>query len=167
MAITFLPDMQPTVTVVLQCELLPHERTKRCSVCGQLRAVALFISDVRRKDGKDGTCRVCRNEKKKRRYAAQAETRAYFKRRHIRRTYGLSVTEYDAMVAAQDGKCAVCLVTLSLGKSTHVDHCHDTGKIRGVLCHGCNTCLGHAGDDPVRLRALAEYVERHRVYRAL
>ena len=82
--------------------------------------------------------------------------------KHFRLTYGITLAERDAMLAAQGGVCAVCRCTepgTIIG--WHVDHCHATGKIRGILCHHCNVALGAAKDDPARLRALADYVEKH------
>lgn len=71
------------------------------------------------------------------------------------RHHGLTPTEMRALT---DGaKCAVCGLTGSL----KVDHEHASGKIRGVLCHGCNVAIGHMRDDPDRLRAAARYLESH------
>jgi hypothetical protein len=141
--------------------MLLMELSKRCGACGQLRELSLFVKDASTKDGRHVTCTLCRNSKRRRQYAAQPETRAYFKRRHVLRTYGLTPQQYDAMLAAQDGKCAACSDALTPGKATHVDHCHATGRVRGILCNGCNTALGHAQDDPSRLRALADYLDAH------
>jgi hypothetical protein len=62
------------------------------------------------------------------------------RRAHLKKKYGLSEADFDALVLAQDGKCKICLKT-PRGR-LHVDHSHDTGKIRGLLCTGCNTRLG-------------------------
>lgn len=69
---------------------------------------------------------------------------------------GVTPLELREILKRADGRCAAC------GEKTsepHVDHCHATGKIRGVLCRGCNLALGHAKNDPAVLRKLAEYLE--------
>lgn len=62
------------------------------------------------------------------------------------------------MLAAQEFKCAICLVE---GKPFHVDHNHKNGKIRALLCSNCNTALGLLHDAPETLRAAALYLEKH------
>lgn len=74
---------------------------------------------------------------------------------NIRKRYGLTVDQYDDMIAKG---CEVC------GERTKrvvVDHCHDRNVVRGPLCDGCNLAIGGAKDSPSTLRALAAYVERH------
>ena len=80
--------------------------------------------------------------------------------------YGTTPDELRRLLAEQDGKCAVCgrsgygwARTTRRKDQLVVDHCHDTGKVRGFLCGDCNTAIGRFGDDPVRLRAAAEYLE--------
>lgn len=75
--------------------------------------------------------------------------------------YGVSLEQYEAMMAAQGGVCAICGTSDWPGKDNrpHVDHCHETGKVRGILCGPCNNGLGNFGDDPARLRAAAAYLE--------
>lgn len=74
--------------------------------------------------------------------------------------YGISSPRYRELLAAQDGRCALCRELLIFGRGrSAVDHDHKTGQIRGVLCGRCNTALGKFGDDPARLRRAAEYVE--------
>lgn len=80
---------------------------------------------------------------------------------HIARRYGLTAEEYRRRVAAQQGRCAVCGCEPGDGKRLHVDHDHESGVIRDLLCGPCNHALGHAKDDPARLRALADYLEKH------
>jgi hypothetical protein len=77
---------------------------------------------------------------------------------YIKRTFGLTPEEYDALFAAQDGVCAIC----QQRPAVHIDHDHDTGRIRGALCFGCNGGLGQFGDDPELLRRAIDYLEKHR-----
>ena len=59
------------------------------------------------------------------------------------------------MVARQDGRCAICCAT----EARHIDHDHDTGQVRGMLCFRCNAALGQLDDSPDRLRRAADYLE--------
>ncbi len=76
--------------------------------------------------------------------------------------YGMSVEQFDALLAAQDNRCAICGTTEWPGKGPHVDHDHGSGAVRGILCGNCNNGLGMFGEDPARLRAAAEYLEKAR-----
>ena len=70
-----------------------------------------------------------------------------------KRKHGISSTEYDNMLEEQDNKCKICLtsfadITLKDGRTPiHIDHCHTTNKIRGLLCNLCNVGLGHFKDN--------------------
>jgi hypothetical protein len=79
------------------------------------------------------------------------------RRKFLRFRYGITLEDYEAMVARQDGLCALC--TLRPTKRLCVDHCHDTRMLRSLLCQGCNRGLGHFGHYPHLLRAGADYVE--------
>ena len=76
-----------------------------------------------------------------------------YSRRHF---YGLEPAAYEALLALQDRLCAICLRELVL----EVDHDHTTGVVRALLCGHCNRGLGHYKDDPVLLRAAADYLDR-------
>ncbi len=76
--------------------------------------------------------------------------------KHLMRTYGLSVEALDAMLDSQHGVCAICQTE----PAAHVDHDHQTDKVRGLLCFRCNAALGQLGDDPVVVRRAARYLER-------
>jgi hypothetical protein len=86
------------------------------------------------------------------------------RRADLRKYYGpdFTIEKWNEMFAAQGSRCAVCQSPEPGRKSGHwcTDHDHKTGRVRGILCSGCNTALGHAKDDPLRLRLLAEYLER-------
>lgn len=90
-----------------------------------------------------------------RRKAADPEFRKTHARRVRAHRYGLTLAELDELLASLSEKCAVCGSTRDL----HIDHCHSTGKIRGILCGRCNNAAGQTGDDPERLRAIADYLE--------
>lgn len=79
----------------------------------------------------------------------------------MRRAYGIRQDEFDALLARQDGKCAVCGGGPNgPGTRLHIDHCHTSNRIRGLLCAKCNTAVGLLGDDPKRADALAAYLRR-------
>lgn len=145
-------------------------------------------------------CRTCSTENSRKwveanpdRVAAYKQTaayansrerkRAYDKERLLRKSYGISVAERDALFAAQGGECPICQVAMSqetslvpsskgsrltkyvIAKSRNypvVDHCHTTGKVRGILCLGCNRGLGFFRDDPAKLRRAADYLDGKR-----
>lgn len=71
------------------------------------------------------------------------------------RSYGLTEAEREEMVSSQMGICSICLRR----PAVHVDHCHETGKVRGVLCFNCNSAIGKLGDDPDTVRRAAAYLE--------
>ncbi len=68
------------------------------------------------------------------------------KYRKLKSRYGLSRTRYEAILRAQDNRCAICFAELDEGKQTHVDHDHHTKEIRGILCRDCNLGIGHFED---------------------
>lgn len=79
---------------------------------------------------------------------------------------GLTLQQWDMMLARQGGQCALCEhhhVAGHARKSLVVDHCHASGQIRGLLCHNCNRAIGLMHDDVQRLRFAAEYLEIFRV----
>lgn len=85
-------------------------------------------------------------------------------RKYILKQYGLTPADYDRMVAEQDGRCAICR-TDSPGRgkpSWNVDHDHETGAVRGLLCHNCNMALGMLGDCVETAQALVSYLLAHR-----
>jgi len=76
----------------------------------------------------------------------------------LRADYGITLADYQEMYDEQEGKCAICGGRAFGGKLLHVDHNHETGKVRGLLCDHCNWMLGHGKDSPERLIAGAKYL---------
>jgi len=91
----------------------------------------------------------------------RAEWAAKERNRHLKRKYGLSAETYNNLLASQNGGCAICGATeCSSGAALAVDHCHRTGKVRGILCRDCNTTLGKFNDDRNRFFKAIEYLDR-------
>lgn len=86
-----------------------------------------------------------------------AQHKAYEVKR--KRGFSLTIQEYDMLLEKQNGVCAIC-GNACAHFSLAVDHCHQTGEIRGLLCSQCNRGLGLFRDEPERLRKAAEYLER-------
>lgn len=82
-----------------------------------------------------------------------------YKVRNLKGKYGLTLDEFTKMLEDQNYSCLIC----SSAEKLVVDHCHDTNKVRGILCNSCNLSLGWAKDNPDTLRKLAEYVESSRM----
>jgi len=75
---------------------------------------------------------------------------------------GITLEQYESILAAQDGLCAICGNPPNGQGRLHIDHDHETGMARGLLCSNCNPGLGYFKDDPERLRLAIEYLERCR-----
>ncbi|MFF0782014.1 endonuclease VII domain-containing protein [Streptomyces sp. NPDC003720] len=117
------------------------EGHKLCLKCGEVKPWSEWHRNATASDGLSTRCKACR----------AAEGRA----RHLKRHYGLTEAERDELVASQGGVCCICLAAVP----AHVDHCHETGRVRGVLCFSCNAALGQFKDQPEVIRRAAAYVE--------
>jgi hypothetical protein len=85
----------------------------------------------------------------------------YHREIHIKRKYGLSMDEYNSMIEAQDGKCAICNYMFGQKKGDiHVDHCHTSNEIRGLLCDLCNRGLGYFKDNKEALAKAIKYLTK-------
>lgn len=79
---------------------------------------------------------------------------------NLKKQYGITPEDYDAMYEAQKGCCAICFThQVSMNYRLHVDHCHKTGKVRGLLCKNCNLALGNFQDSVKLLARAIEYLE--------
>lgn len=114
-----------------------------------------WIRNNRTSVGWCSTCKECRNADK--RASRTDEVRRYEKLKR----YGLNYATYCEMLAAQDNQCAICSVTFTSEFYTHVDHDHDTDKVRALLCHHCNVGIGMLKESPAILSRAAAYLEKH------
>ncbi len=129
------------------------EGQKRCPDCGLVKDETAFPRNRSSRDGRGGYCKPCHNARTRR-----TAERVYGGGRnyHLKARYGITAAEYDAMLAAQGGLCAVCRER----PAQHVDHDHVFGHVRGLLCSCCNQGLGNFRDDAAHLRAAVDYLER-------
>lgn len=146
-----------------------------CRRCGDWRSFADFVDP----DDLNAPCVACRERKlaqqRERRWAAGPDaTRAS----HLWRKYRITPADYDTLRVQQGNRCAICQtheddITRSRGGRPRVDgtpaadnfklvvdHCHTTGRVRGLLCNQCNSLIGMANEKPQTLIAAAEYVGR-------
>lgn len=83
---------------------------------------------------------------------------------NLKKCYGMTIEQFEEMLTSQGGVCAICKGDSSNGKyrNLHVDHCHDTGKIRGILCNRCNSVLGYVEENIETLFNAANYLAQYR-----
>ena len=126
---------------------------KQCSVCKETKAWTEFYPRKNRPNGLTAWCKVCLKEHADRYKEEAKKTRRY-------RDFGINRNEYDKLYSEQDGLCAICKRPESdiQQNSLCVDHDHDTGRIRGLLCHDCNVGLGRFKDNTESLKMAIEYL---------
>jgi hypothetical protein len=121
---------------------------KRCTSCNTDKEVTEFNKQKGGKDGIRSSCRDCERSNQ------------------LERDYGIDKNEYDRMLEKQEGLCAICRIAESLTFNEKVvllsvDHCHATGKVRGLLCRACNMAIGALRDDPKILDRAANYLREN------
>ena len=129
---------------------------KTCTKCGETKSLNEFYT-IGPSGNPHGSCKECfKRSSKRSREKLGAE---HVKNRQLQWWYGIGIEEFNEMLKEQGGQC-VCGATKgrSNAEALHVDHDHNTGLIRGLLCHRCNRAIGLV-DDPASLRALADYIE--------
>lgn len=138
-----------------------------CTKCGEAKPEARFPMD-RTRGRRVSRCQDCSNATTKAWRSRQPDydrnryqaTKLETRERHLVRKYGVTLADYARMLKEQGGGCAICGLPESdaYKGSLHVDHCHATGAVRGLLCRGCNHILGHLKDDPELLRSSIQYL---------
>ena len=121
-----------------------HKKGHRvCNYCELEKIYTDYPKNKNKKHGIDHMCKQC------------------YRELHLKRKYGITINEYNRMLNSQNNKCAVCNST-SKGKKNakyfSVDHCHTTGKVRGLLCNHCNAGIGNMKDDVVILEKAIAYL---------
>jgi len=138
---------------------------KTCKNCSIEKPLDEFYTHKRTRDGKGSWCKRCLIAKtaEKRKDPIQKELwKEYGRRSLLKSRYGITTEQYDSMLLAQNGACAVCKTNTAGGRGTEsrlaVDHDHATGRVRGLLCSMCNQGIGMFKDDPSLLTKAIEYL---------
>jgi len=139
---------------------------KYCPKCRSTKTRAQFVKNAGMPDGLGPYCKRCHRgyvadwRHRHPEVIAEMNKRNKARRKYQYRTrYGITAQDYDAMSAAQDGKCAICAKQYPNGMRLDVDHCHTTGEVRGLLCRGCNTAIGKLKDSTALLTRAINYLE--------
>ena len=126
-----------------------------CKKCGHEKPLAAF--NLNRKHWHRWSCKECDKA------AARASTKKYATkpgnrfRNHLKTRYGITPAQYEALLVTQDGVCAICQ-NPPITKRLAVDHCHETGRVRGLLCNPCNRGIGYLKDSTKLAQRAAEYL---------
>jgi hypothetical protein len=124
---------------------------KRCADCKELKPYSEFPPSKKAKDGCHSYCKVCNNRRSQEsRKRLHGGSRHY----HLKHRYGIGADDFDRMVLEQGRRCAIC----GRADPEHVDHDHETGAVRGILCFNCNGGLGQFKDDLDALLAATTYL---------
>lgn len=156
-------------------------KRKKCNRCLKFRMADKFFKDTAHSSGLYSICKDCktattmewrRNNRdfynkgaREWRRNNRGRTRAY----ELRRKYGITLDQYREIFKAQEGKCKICGEEKHNKKYTNlgVDHCHETGKVRGLLCDNCNRGIGNFQDSVELLKAAVSYLEQSKLSHGL
>ena len=131
---------------------------RRCYTCKEVKPLEAFAKSAKESLGHRYECKVCQNKHAKAFHKQFPErTKQYEIKHNLMKDFGLTVETYDAMLVAQNGVCKICGNPPTTERLS-VDHDHQTGKLRGLLCRHCNVGLGHFRDDPNRLINACKYL---------
>ena len=127
---------------------------KICTSCGENKTYTDYSKARYGKGGVAAKCKECFKILYKMRVEDDPD---YVRNVKYKSRYGITIDDYNRMLEDQDHKCKICLAGEERGR-LHVDHCHETGKIRGLLCHQCNNGLGCFHDSDSLLEHAIEYI---------
>lgn len=149
---------------------------KVCPSCHESKLLSEYHRSKANSRGIQSRCKLCQKEYTKLRKTSKPKHYASLqkswrqrnperdklinKRAAIKAAYGLSLEDVDAMLSTQGHSCLICGSTTSSGRNWHIDHCHTTNQVRGILCHHCNVGLGHFKDDPEILSSAINYLNK-------
>lgn len=157
---------------------------KQCKKCKTIKHLSEFGKDKYSKYGRCNKCKICRNEdlreynrknphirkkindnykKYRKKYYSTKKRKEKYKSDTLKRTYGITLEEYNKMLEKQNNHCAICKKKQKSSRNKYfaVDHCHKTGKIRGLLCDRCNQGIGFLEDSIETLKSAILYLESY------
>lgn len=134
----------------LKIDQLLNDGFIKCIGCKEVKSITDYFSDASRKRGFSQRCKACDTERAK-----------YPRKVHqLFALYGLTIEDHIKMIDNQSNKCLICSIDFATlnSKHVHVDHCHETGKIRGILCKNCNHGIGNFKDNLLFLQNAITYL---------
>lgn len=134
---------------------------KRCTKCGEHKPRSEFYPHAVAKNGVSAWCKACTNAASLERQKRDRKGVSLINRRaKLKKAFGMTLEQYDQMLEAQGEKCALCGSDFPGGRGRFVvDHCHETGRIRGLLCNLCNVGLGALRDSPALMAKAIRYLK--------
>ncbi len=158
---------------------------KRCKHCHEEKALDDFYTDRKARDGRRPECKACNLARRKAKYKenprpyidrvlkwqrdnpervranmdrfrASGKKKVSDRRSHLKRNYGLTLEAFDELLVSQGDGCAICGRT----DADNVDHDHETGEVRGILCFKCNVAIGLLDEDASRALSAGAYLDR-------
>ena len=123
-----------------------------CSLCKQEKPLSDFNKNKQQTTGYNYACRAC----------ARANVRKY----NLKSKYGITIEDWVKKLQSQNYKCACCSINLEIddgskdSKAPHVDHDHETGKVRDILCARCNFAAGNVLDSSEQAEKLVNYLKK-------
>ena len=128
--------------------------TKQCVICKEIKSLSEFSKQKDNRDKLKHYCKSCNSVKMKAWHAKNPSN-------NLLTRYGITMEQKAQMVKKQNNCCAICENVFKSSVDTHVDHCHNSQDIRGILCGHCNRALGLFKDSPTILRNAAKYLEKY------
>lgn len=150
---------------------------KTCKLCHQTKPDEDFHKAKVNKDGsllRKNHCKTCCNAKRMDKWHSMSKEQKqeynrknrekigsdYFKEYRLKQKYGLTLEEHRGMMRSQNEKCSICKTKLT-DENCRVDHHHESGKVRDLLCHHCNALIGFSREDVVIMKQAIEYLRKH------
>ena len=141
---------------------------RTCNICNQTKSLSEFYQTIRNGEpyGYHGKCKSCYVKKQQEKYDP-------IKKRdeNLKRVYGIGIEEYNTLLEQQNHRCVICESTDPKGRKSgrgggvdvfYVDHDHNTGKVRGLLCNVCNRTMGYVGENSGVLEEMIKYLQKHK-----
>lgn len=165
------------------------QKTKICFKCKKEIVLEDFHKHKSHKDGFTSSCKKCNNKTNKHNYKKYKDKRLEWAKKYrlghkeelkkwgkdwykknkdkvknyaLMQKYGITLDDYNLMFIKQNGCCVICGKHQSeMAHSLAVDHSHESGQVRGLLCDGCNVVLGYTNDDIDILKNMISYLEKY------
>ena len=132
--------------------LMEDIQTKQCTKCLHTKSLIDFPKNSKGKYGRGQVCKKCSAEYADK-YRQENYNKVYAKK--------FNISEEEVQTLLEKHSCEICGKAPKAVKRNSIDHCHITGKVRGLLCDDCNTALGKFKDNPTIIQSAIDYLKKH------